>query len=627
MTLPEVMIALSIMSGIGLVTAKLMGDQATHQNQIKMSAEVNTFVSTLQNYLSDSTQCKNMFKDKMLTPGSDFTLGSAGTLDSSLLTFGSKTILAEKDYGMFSLDDQSVKLKESNYGSNQTITPNTDGSVKAGTGVYDLNITFTPKVKSSLFTSNPTISKSIPIVLSFTTTGGNNPRTITGCGPVIADSNVTAKKSLCDALGGYAKWYAGQCVLQEVKCTYPQAMVTVTMKNLGSKICAPVANQVDLNTIFNTSSVPCTGTGNPSISIGQSSGKFTLSCSKTPTSTSCSTACDCPGTYDVCSRGVCVSRSATTCTTGDVARGDASCQQYCTSTNNWNCSATLSACGTTNVNCVGSWSSCVGGIKTYTVTTPKQGSGTSCPNVTGDTQSCSTCTPVNGGWTGWGPYSACTGGMKYRYRTCSNPAASCGGAPCSGSTMDTPVGCGGCFVAGTEISMANGDKKNIEDVLLGEKVKDAGGKAVNVKQLLSLDYWGEIYSINGGPYFFTPNHPFLAVDGWKSLAPEATKLESPGLEVTKLQVGDVLMKKDGLEVIMSLDVKITKEKVYNFVLDGSHSYLADEYKVHNKCAPSVCNPGYIFFSCDPTNCSGSCVPDTSVNSCPVAPPQPNVPLI
>lgn len=543
MTLPEVMIALAIMSGIGLVTAKLMGDQAARQNQIKMSAEVNTFTATLQNFLSDSSQCKLMFKNKVLTPGSDFTLGTPGTLDNSLLVFGpsGKTILAEKDYGMFSLADQSVKLKESTYGGNQAITANPDGSIKAATGVYDLNITFTPKVKSSLFTSNPSITKSIPIVLSFTTTGGTNPRTITGCGPVIQDSNVTAKKTLCDSLGGYAQWdsAAGECKLQEIKCPYGQAMIKMT--SLGSKICAPIANQVDLSSIFNMSPVSCSGTGNISISISQNNGKFSLSCVKTG--------------------------------------------------------------GVSNVNCVGSWSSCVGGFKTYTVTTPKQGSGTSCPNVTGDTQSCSTCTPVNGGWTAWSAYSACVSGSQTRYRTCTNPIPSCGGSACIGLSSQTAV-CGGCFIAGTEIEMMSGEKKNIEDILLGDNLKDANGKRVSVKKLLVQNYWGEVFSINGGPYFFTPNHPFLTTQGWKSLLPEITKKES-GITVSQLKIGDILLKKDGVEVVFTLDSKISKEKIFNFELDGSHTYLADEYLVHNKAAPPTT-------ACCPS--SGSMVSDCSTCS-------------
>jgi hypothetical protein len=55
--------------------------------------------------------------------------------------------------------------------------------------------------------------------------------------------------------------------------------------------------------------------------------------------------------------------------------------------------------------------------------------------------------PVNGGWSDWGPYDACSvtacgsTGTKTRHRTCTNPAPANGGANCVGSTDDTPISC------------------------------------------------------------------------------------------------------------------------------------------------------------------------------------------
>ena len=158
----------------------------------------------------------------------------------------------------------------------------------------------------------------------------------------------------------------------------------------------------------------------------------------------------------------------------------------------------------------------------------------------------------------------------------------------SGGTTGTTTsggGGGGCFVAGTQVTMADGALKNIEDILVGDKLIDGQNKVVTVKKLIPLNYAGEIYGINGGGYFFTPNHPFLTVEGWKSLDPQASLKETPGLKVTQLKVGDILIKRNGIEMILSLDSIPTREKVYNFELDGSHEYIADDYVVHNKQAP------------------------------------------
>ena len=50
-------------------------------------------------------------------------------------------------------------------------------------------------------------------------------------------------------------------------------------------------------------------------------------------------------------------------------------------------------------------------------------------------------TKVNGGWSEWSDWSECSaecgGGNKTRKRTCTNPAAAHGGAPCEGDDEDT----------------------------------------------------------------------------------------------------------------------------------------------------------------------------------------------
>ena len=179
---------------------------------------------------------------------------------------------------------------------------------------------------------------------------------------------------------------------------------------------------------------------------------------------------------------------------------------------------------------------------------------------------------------------------------CSGGYWSCSASPvtCSSSTGGTAGG-GGCFIAGTEITLFDGTKKNIEDIGLGESLIDLRGSKVKVQKLISYDYEGPIYSINGGPYFFTPNHPFLTTSGWKSLDPKKSMEEAPDLQVSHLMLGDILLKKDGVEVVLSLDSMNIKDKVYNFTLDGTHEYIANDYAVHNKMQVVDPNTGRAVF--------------------------------
>lgn len=144
-----------------------------------------------------------------------------------------------------------------------------------------------------------------------------------------------------------------------------------------------------------------------------------------------------------------------------------------------------------------------------------------------------------------------------------------------------------CFVAGTQIEMFSGEFKNIEDVVVGDELVDGNKKKVLTQKLLKSPYKGQIFSINGGGYFFTPAHPFKSLDGWKSLAPELSTKES-GVPVSRLALGDILVKSDGLELIHSLDSVYREEDVYNFNVSDSSEYVADGYVVHNKL--STFNP-------------------------------------
>ena len=161
-------------------------------------------------------------------------------------------------------------------------------------------------------------------------------------------------------------------------------------------------------------------------------------------------------------------------------------------------------------------------------------------------------------------------------------ASSCGGG-CS-------CGCG-CFVPGTIVTLSNGTTKKIEDVLIGDKLVGKDGMINTV-----VDYFrptlGDrtLISFNGGTPFITDDHPIYMQDGtWKSFNPEATLAKYVKLSdynIGKFVVGDIVQTIDG----KGFEIKSIEEhsdsadlQLYNFSLDGNHTYTANELIVHNKC--------------------------------------------
>lgn len=169
------------------------------------------------------------------------------------------------------------------------------------------------------------------------------------------------------------------------------------------------------------------------------------------------------------------------------------------------------------------------------------------------------------------------------------PASSqaCATASCSGGGGSP--GDMRCFIAGTQVTMADGTLKNIEDVQVGEFVLGKDG-AHNEVLALEQPMLGEraLYSINDGPFFVTPAHPFYTTDGWKSINMDEIHRENTTLvgelAITELQVGDEIVRADGTtEVVESIVGRSeADQQLYNFYLSGNKTYFVDGYLTHDE---------------------------------------------
>ena len=187
-----------------------------------------------------------------------------------------------------------------------------------------------------------------------------------------------------------------------------------------------------------------------------------------------------------------------------------------------------------------------------------------------------------------GVFGSFTTGALYATKTFSVECSDYVAAPvvCNSYYKD-PVS---CFTADTVVTLSNNTKVNIQDVKVGDILK--GEKTNNtVLGLHQPKLNGKLYSINGGRYFVTEEHPFKTTEGWKSINPKKTEKENIGITVTPLNVGDTLVTDKGNVLIKTINSKSASSdtNLYNFILDGDHTYYADGYLVHNKTA---CGGGY-----------------------------------
>jgi hypothetical protein len=176
-----------------------------------------------------------------------------------------------------------------------------------------------------------------------------------------------------------------------------------------------------------------------------------------------------------------------------------------------------------------------------------------------------------------------------------SPITTYGGGSICGATGNTTYGGGfaHCFIADTKVAMADGTEKNIQDVKLGDVLKgELGNNKVIGFHRPELGN-EKLYSFNGGRHFVTAEHPFYTTDGWKSLNPAKTAEEHLNIEVSQLKVGDTLVTDHGLVKLRKVYGKSdrTDTQLYNFILDGDHTYYADGYLVHNKVGCSADGSG------------------------------------
>lgn len=261
-TLVELLVAMSLLGGIALVTAKLMDDQAASQNHLKAMAAISGAINKVEQHLNNPAHCKWMLGGKTVP----------STIASNLIIYKDAAttvnIIGPGNYQMFSVPANGMRLENSIYGAT----------------VADLVLDFQVTNKTAFANKRDKITRRIPVVVQM------NAGAIQECGPILSDANTSAEKQMCDTLRGTSDpdltgkgavyWDAAstppRCRLNSVKCPYGKVATRLT--SLGGIICEDIQTQVNLEELFDTTGVNCSGVSPLNIRIIQVGGKFKVTC-------------------------------------------------------------------------------------------------------------------------------------------------------------------------------------------------------------------------------------------------------------------------------------------------------------------------------------------------------------
>ena len=150
-----------------------------------------------------------------------------------------------------------------------------------------------------------------------------------------------------------------------------------------------------------------------------------------------------------------------------------------------------------------------------------------------------------------------------------------------------------CFLAGTKITMADGLTKNIEDVIVGDKVLSIGESSnivasvvAEIESPIRKGYYS-VYLDDGTILNVTNEHPLYFKNehyiGWGAIKPLITLFDT-AMPVKKIKKGDSLYNIDGKwKKIVDIVYVKGDVKTYNLKeVSGSHTFFAEGILAHNK---------------------------------------------
>ena len=177
----------------------------------------------------------------------------------------------------------------------------------------------------------------------------------------------------------------------------------------------------------------------------------------------------------------------------------------------------------------------------------------------------------------------------FRTETSASASASC----FLGDSLLTMVDESGNFLE--KVTLENAHTAYHADTSTPKYVKGQDGVTNRILEFRKNDVHGPIFGFNGNNSFVTGAHPFLTTTGWKCIHGSIGNEQHANLNITDLEVGDVLIKYNSdtgeyyEEELTSIAMDRMPAVVYSLDVtgpdsdtDGNDTYIVDDYVVHNK---------------------------------------------
>lgn len=229
---------------------------------------------------------------------------------------------------------------------------------------------------------------------------------------------------------------------------------------------------------------------------------------------------------------------------------------------------------------------------TTTTTTPSPSADTTSSSPTSGTQTSST--PTSDTHTHDKKEQMYVG--SERHYKCSICGKDMGPVEGTIGSQQTHTNGGGCFAAGTKITMADLQKKNIEEVKMGDKVMAYNQKTNEFEEREVIGFYihhntarlQSIHLSDGNELLITPSHPILTTNGWKSSDFWLSLIEHHVI-AAQLQIGDIVIGQETNAAVIEIEelpISINYD-TYNISVDTIHTFIANGVVVHNTAVAYV----------------------------------------